>query len=90
MRERLRFSQHARDRMIGAALRSRDVEAVLTEGETIEEYDDGARLVLGRSGPRPLHVVVRDDETTGRIFVITVYEPDPGLWDAAFRRRRQS
>ena len=90
MRERLRFSQHARDRMLGAGLRSRDVEGVLSDGETIEDYEDGARLVLGRSGARPLHVVVRDDETTGRIFVITVYEPDPRLWDAAFRNRRKS
>jgi hypothetical protein len=73
--------------MLGATLRSRDVEAVLSAGETIEEYEDGARLVLGRSGTRSLHVVVRDDVTTGRIFVITVYEPDPRLWDAALRKR---
>jgi hypothetical protein len=59
MRERLRFSQHARDRMLGASLRSRDIERALTSGETIEEYDDGARLVLGRSDVRALHVVVR-------------------------------
>lgn len=74
--------------MLGASLRSRDVEAVLTDGETIEEYEDGAKLVLGRSGTRPLHVVVRDDTDAGRIFVITVYEPDPQLWDATLRRRR--
>lgn len=88
MRERLRFSQHARDRMLGAALRSRDVETVFTDGEAIEEYEDGAQLVLGRSGTRPLHVVIREDIETGTIFVITVYEPDPRLWDAAFRRRQ--
>lgn len=76
--------------MLGATLRSRDVEAVLTDGETVEEYEDGARLVLGRAGTRPLHVVVRDDVNTGTIFVITVYEPDPQLWDSGFRHRRDS
>ena len=75
--------------MLGAGLRSRDIEAALTEGVMIEEYEDGARTVLGHTGVRPLHLVVRDDALTGRIFVITVYEPDPKLWDATFRTRRQ-
>jgi hypothetical protein len=64
-----------------------DVAAVLATGETIEEYDDGSRLVLGRRGVRPLHVVsaeVMEDTTV----VITVYEPSPDRWDATFRARR--
>lgn len=37
----------------------------------------------------PFDGVVREDESTGTIFVITVYQPDPNLWDAAFRERKQ-
>jgi hypothetical protein len=68
-----------------------DVVAALGSCETIEEYEDGARLVLGRSDVRPLHLVVRvgDDDGTNEstLFVITVYEPDPLRWDPSFRRR---
>jgi hypothetical protein len=45
-------------------------------------------LLLGRVGGRPLHVVAaynaEDDET----IVVTVYEPDPALWEDGFKRRR--
>jgi hypothetical protein len=38
--------------------------------------------------------LVADDEAEaeaeGQTIVITVYEPDPMLWDAAFKRRRKS
>jgi hypothetical protein len=66
-----------------------DVEAALAGGETIEEYEDGSRLMLGRSGVQALHVVVNDVLEADATVVITVYEPDPGKWDAAFRHRRQ-
>ena len=68
-----------------------DVMTALGSCETVEEYEDGARLVLGRSGVRPLHLVVRDGDKDGKnertLFVITVYEPDRLRWDPSFRRR---
>lgn len=63
-----------------------DIATALPESETIEEYDDGTRLVLGRAGVRPVHAVVRDDD--GSVFVITVYEPEERRWDPTFRERR--
>jgi hypothetical protein len=64
-----------------------DVVAVVNDGEAIEEYDDGSRLVLGRThDSRPLHVVVNQPEEDTTV-VITVYEPSPARWDAAFRVR---
>jgi hypothetical protein len=47
------------------------------------------RVILGRSGPRPLHVVVSGQSDDELMVVFTVYEPDPRRWDAAFRRRRR-
>ncbi len=84
---RLLFSEHALDRMLEWNLDVADVEAALAACETIEEYEDQTRLVLGRSGVRPLHVVIRENEMTQTTFVITVYEPDPSRWDASFKNR---
>lgn len=80
----LRFSRHARDRMLDFGLDVADIRAALDSGETIEEYE-GSRLVLGRSGTRPVHVVVR--EVDSLTFVITTYLPDPNRWDPTLRRR---
>jgi hypothetical protein len=84
----VRFSEHAIDRMLEWGLDVDDVEAALAEGETIEDYADGSRLVLGRAGVRPVHVVVADEEPGGVCTVVTVYEPDPARWDPTFRERR--
>ncbi|MDQ3973313.1 MAG: DUF4258 domain-containing protein [Actinomycetota bacterium] len=89
MRDHLQFSEHALDRMLDWDLDVGEIKAALDNGEIIEEYEDGSRLVLGRSGVRPLHMVIREDDMTETIFIITVYEPDPGRWDAAFRERRR-
>ena len=48
----VRFSEHAIDRMLEWGLDVDDVEAALAEGETIEDYADGSRLLLGRAGVR--------------------------------------
>ena len=85
---RLRFSEHALDRMLESDIDVEDVMAVLANAETIEEYEDGSRLVLRRAGVRPLHVVVAEDDTDGLASVVPVYEPDPARWDATFRQRR--
>ena len=69
-----------------------DVRAVVSRGDTIEDYPDDtpypSRLVLGWVGARPLHVVLADNAATREIIVTTVYEPDRVRWDAAFKRRR--
>ena len=84
----VRFSEHAIDRMLEWGLDVNDVEAALAEGETIEDYADGSRLLLGRAGVRPIHVVVADEVPGGVCTVVTVYEPDPARWDPTFRERR--
>ena len=69
-----------------------DVEHVLETGEVIEDYPEDrplpTRLVFGRVGGRPLHVVAADDAEADETFVITVYDPDPARWSTDFRRRR--
>jgi hypothetical protein len=79
-------------RMFERRVSEADIQAILRTGETIEDYPDDtpypSRLVLGWCDRRPLHVVVADDLTGGNWIVITVYEPDPDLWERDFRKRR--
>jgi hypothetical protein len=35
-----------------------------------------------------MHVVVAHNLSENELIVITVYEPDPELWEADFRRRK--
>ena len=70
-----------------------DVRHVLETAEPVEAYPDDrpypSRLVLGWCASRPLHIVVAQNFDEDETIVITVYEPNPLLWDASFKRRRR-
>ena len=70
-----------------------EVRAIVERGEVIDERPEDmpypSRLLLGSAHGRALHVVVADDVGAATIVVVTVYEPDPALWRAGFRRRRK-
>ena len=88
---KLLYRQHAIRRMFERAISAEDVQAVLRDGETIESYPEDtpypSRLVLGFRAHRPLHVVIAENLAEDTQMVITVYEPDPALWDEHFRKR---
>ena len=94
MREtRLVFRLHAVQRMFERRISADDIIHVLGTGEVIESYPDDepypSRLVLGWIRQRPLHIVAAYHAAEDETIVITVYEPDPALWDETFRRRRR-
>ncbi|MHB1158272.1 MAG: DUF4258 domain-containing protein [Phycisphaerales bacterium] len=85
------FRFHALQRMFERNISETDIRDVLGNGEVIETYDDPpcpSRLVLGRCGGQPIHVVASDDPQERMTVVITVYEPDPARWDSSFKHRR--
>jgi hypothetical protein len=88
----LRFSRHALERMFERAISPGDVARIVAAGEAIAEYPDDrpnpSRLLLGYLENRPIHVVVAYDSPEGECVVITVYQPDPALWDQNFKSRR--
>jgi hypothetical protein len=61
-----------------------EIRAIVEHGEAIEDRPDDlpypSRLLLGAADGRWLHVVVADDVAAMTTIVVTVYEPDPGLW----------
>lgn len=87
------YRVHAVRRMFERGITEADVGRVLSEGEEIAAYPDDtpypSRLLVGWRGNRPLHVVAAYDAQDDEQIVITVYEPDPAIWEDGFRRRRQ-
>ena len=87
---RLVYRVHAVQRMSERGIREEDVARVISEGREIESYPDDkpypSRLVLGWAEGKPIHVVAA--AAGDAIIVITVYEPDPGQWEAGFERRK--
>ena len=69
-----------------------EVREAITTGETIINYPDDkpypSRLISANLGSRSLHVVVALDPITETCHVVTVYQPDPDLWNTDFRTRR--
>jgi len=88
----VKYRVHAVERMFERGISQEDVQAVLSVGEEIATYPDDtpypSRLLLGWCRDRPIHVVVADNRQDDEQIVITVYEPDPVLWDAGFKRRK--
>ncbi|XXX76541.1 DUF4258 domain-containing protein [Sorangium sp. So ce134] len=85
------FSAHAIKRMLQRGFSEADVASVLAGGEVLESYPDDTPypsfLLLGFVAGRAVHVVAADRPDAAETIVITVYEPDRGLWDATFRKR---
>ena len=91
-RDQLDIWQHAAQRMLERNISVNDVLVVLNSGAIVEDHPEDTpfpiRLTLGWVGQRPVHVVWAAAAGTGRIVIITVYEPDPREWDNTFRGRR--
>jgi hypothetical protein len=88
----LRYSRHAFERMVQRGISPEMISQVLASGSTIAVYPDDtpypSALLLGFTKDGPLHVVVARDEESGDCQVVTVYRPDPSLWDESFQSRR--
>lgn len=87
------YRVHAVRRMFERGITEADVQTALSAGEEVAAYPADApypsRLLLGWRGDKPLHVVVAYNAQEEEQIVITVYEPDPALWEDGFRRRKQ-
>jgi hypothetical protein len=86
------FRVHAIQRMFKRRISKNDVRHVLATGEVVEDYPSDtpypSRLILGWCETRPIHIVIADNAAEDETIVITVYEPDPNLWEPGFKRRR--
>ena len=90
---KLIFRIHALQRMFSRSISDEEVRFVVEKGEVIENYENDtpypSKLILGKFGLKNLHVVAAVNDADKEIIIITVYEPDPHLWDNNFKTRRQ-
>jgi len=86
------FSRHAIERMFQRSIPPDDVVQCIRTGEVVANYSDDlpypSALILSFVNAAPLHVVVAQDEK-GNCYVVTVYHPEPALWDSDFKTRRE-
>ncbi len=76
---------HTRGRMREREISTEDICAAIASGQIIEDYPNSdACLVSGYTqAGRPLHIVC---STTGTLYLITVYEPEPPYWITPMKR----
>ncbi|MDO8264339.1 MAG: DUF4258 domain-containing protein [Gallionella sp.] len=90
--ESLQFSRHAFERMFQRGINPDVVAQIIAEGEVIAGYPDDqpfpSVLLLGFYGSKPVHVVVAREPETGNCHLVTIYLPDPAVWNETFKRRR--
>jgi hypothetical protein len=71
-----------------------EVLSAVKLGELIDEYPDDepfpSFLLLARVRERVLHLVVAQDPQSRQCYLVTVYAPNPDLWELDFRTRRTS
>ncbi len=86
------FSRHAFERMFQRGINPDAVGKIIAEGEVIASNPDDqpfpSVLLLGYDGRQPVHAVVARESATGNCHLVTIYLPDPALWDESFKKRR--
>ncbi len=85
------FTQHAVDQSIIRRITVQELREAISVGEVIEVYSEDkygpSCLIFGQTAAgRPLHVQC-SDPTRLTVKIITIYEPDPALWED-FKIRR--
>ena len=92
----LRFSSHTKEEMIydeSGVIHEREVKEAIDNSEIIEKYSGDkpypSFLIYGRTvNNRPLHIVCAPVVDEKILIIITVYQPNPKLWEN-YRRRLQ-
>lgn len=84
------YREHAVKRMFERGITAEAVEAIIAHGEIIKEYPDdkpfASFLLLDYKDGKPIHVVASKDN--GVCYIITVYQPDPTIWEDDFKTKR--
>lgn len=86
-----KFSRHAIQKMFQRNIHKSEIDNVIKSGKIIKEYPEDSPfpsfLLLGFNENRPLHIVIAFNKSENICIIVTVYEPDPNLWEDSFTRR---
>ena len=90
--ENIEISRHALTKALDRGIDLADAIRVVKTGEVITKYLDTkphpCYLLVGYVYGKPLHVVVARDEATNECWLVTVYAPDPKIWEDDFKTRK--
>lgn len=90
----IEWRKHVLEKLAERGILQQTVREVLLNGERIRDYLEDkpfpSALFMGYVGGRPLHVVAACDETAGRVFVVTAYEPSLDVFEPDYRTKRKS
>lgn len=90
--KRFEFSGHAIRRMFEREISVEDVKQAVQANEVIAAYPDDkplpSRLLFHRGKTGVTHVIAAFDAEHNTEIIISVYRPDPLLWDATLRHRK--
>ena len=83
--EQIAITKHANERLKERKITADDIVNCISNGEIIKQYEDDkplpSCLILGKScNGKPLH---------NFIYLITAYYPDPTVWEADFKTRKE-
>lgn len=85
------FSEHADEERTKDKLTVPEIEEAILSGKVIEERlidpRGESRLVAGRAGTKPIHVVIGTREE--KPVIVTVYIPGKELWGRGIIRKRK-
>jgi len=88
----LHFSRHAFERMFQRGINPETAAQIVKKAEIIIEYPEDqpfpSALLLGYHGKQAVHAVVAREPITGNCHLVTIYWPDPAIWDESFKKRR--
>jgi hypothetical protein len=88
----LRYSRHAFERMFQRKIEPEAVTQIIAQGEIIATYPEdqpfASVLLLGFSAGIPVHAVVAQEPETADCHLVTIYLPDPTIWDETFKKRK--
>jgi hypothetical protein len=88
----LHFSRHAFERMFQRGINPDVAAKIVASGEVIANYPDDqpfpSALLLGFYGNVPIHAVVAHEAANGDCHLVTIYWPNPAIWNDTFKKRR--
>ena len=89
---RIDWRKHVLQKLAERGIMQQAVREVLLKGERIRDYAEDSpfpsALFLGYIEGKPLHVVASCDETNGRAFIITAYEPSVDIFESDYRTKK--
>src|SRR5206468_4088755 len=91
---RIEWRKHVLQKLAERGIAQETVRDTLLNGERVRDYAEDkpfpSALFMGYVAGKPLHVVAACDETGGRAFVITAYEPSLEIFEADYRTKRKT